>query len=100
MIQAHMVYRLSLTSCAYALQMFHSEFRCCLQAIGAKKTLKMEWGPRFMRLQPNYQHEGRTRWFRIMWSQQFYEMCNMNPSMRQAINMALLMMLEEQHLHN
>ena len=77
-----------------------SEFRCCLQAIGAKKTLKMEWGPRFMRLQPNFQQEGYTRWFSIMWSQQFYEMCNMNPSMRQAINMALLMMLEDEHLHN
>ena len=99
MIHAHMVYRLSLTSCAFTLT-FISEFRCCLQAIGAIKTLKMEWGPRFMRLQQNCQKEGQTRWFSIMWSQQFYEMCNMNPSMRQAINMALVMMLEDEHLHN
>jgi hypothetical protein len=53
-----------------------------------------------MRLQQNCQKEGQTRWFSIMWSQQFYEMCNMNPSMRQAINMALVMMLEDEHLHN
>lgn len=61
--------------------------------MGPMQTLKKQWDSHIMRLSAE-QHF--PRWFSIMWSADFYRLCNMNPSMQQAINLALMMLIEEE----